>query len=33
MDLAKCAALSREDLLAFLAVAEPSTHLRFCDPA
>ena len=26
---AGCAALSREDLLSFLAAAEPSTHLRF----
>jgi L,D-peptidoglycan transpeptidase YkuD (ErfK/YbiS/YcfS/YnhG family) len=28
-----CAALSREDLLAFLAVAEPSSHLVFSDAA
>ncbi|MBV7522566.1 L,D-transpeptidase [Ensifer sp. ENS12] len=30
---AGCAALSREDLLAFLALAEPSTHLAFSDAA
>lgn len=28
---AGCAALSREDLLSFLAAAEPSTHLRFSE--
>lgn len=30
---AGCAALSREDLLAFLALAAPSTHLAFSDAA
>ena len=28
-----CAALSKEDLLAFLALAEPTTHLCFCGAA